>query len=370
MVLDQFNIGGTETHCLSLARELIKKGIYVAVAGKNGRMLETFLALGCPVYEIDFVTDSYRSNEENKDEIIRQVKKIIQNENISVVHGHQVPSGSFAAKAASQVKVPFVYTVHGLYYGNDLLPVLDMASVVITVTPPVQQFVKNYYNSPILIPNGINPTEYANRPSLKSDFRARYGIPEDAPLVLYVGRLTWEKADICLNIVEACQQLREQAFASLRLMIVGAGSEAGKIEALVEQTNAAADEPFIHLLGDSLNMCALYSSSDCVIGTGRVAVEALACKTPVIAVGTHGYFGIVQPENYESAWRLWFGDHKSKHPLSQWMLKEHLNEVLNLAPQTREEWGWVGRKYIESYYHIEAAASSTLNVYDQLLASK
>ena len=42
-----------------------------------------------------------------------------------------------------------------------------------------------------------------------------------------------------------------------------------------------------------------------------MAIEAFACKKPVIASGNNGYFGILSNDNIESAWRVYFGDHKS-----------------------------------------------------------
>ena len=51
--------------------------------------------------------------------------------------------------------------------------------------------------------------------------------------------------------------------------------------------------------------------ADCVVGTGRVAIEAIACKKPVFAAGNNGYFGLLNCDNIENAWRVYFGDHKS-----------------------------------------------------------
>ena len=40
LTMDSMNIGGTETHVLALAKELIRVGIYVAILSNKGALLE------------------------------------------------------------------------------------------------------------------------------------------------------------------------------------------------------------------------------------------------------------------------------------------------------------------------------------------
>ena len=59
MILDAFDIGGTETHVLSLTKELLKQGVSVFVAGDAGPLENKFRMLSCEVY-------NYKKNKESK----------------------------------------------------------------------------------------------------------------------------------------------------------------------------------------------------------------------------------------------------------------------------------------------------------------
>ncbi|MBO9605188.1 MAG: glycosyltransferase, partial [Paenibacillaceae bacterium] len=79
------------------------------------------------------------------------------------------------------------------------------------------------------------------------------------------------------------------------------------------------------------NMSDFYRSCDVVVGTGRVALEAIACGKPVLAVGNGGYIGPVTVKNFNYAWRSNFGDHQAKRV--KWTdrkFKNDLNRMLLL----------------------------------------
>jgi hypothetical protein len=58
-------------------------------------MVDSFTALGCPIYNINFV------NERCEEEIIVELKNIITTENIHVVNCHQTSSGETTIKVAN-----------------------------------------------------------------------------------------------------------------------------------------------------------------------------------------------------------------------------------------------------------------------------
>ncbi|MGL4912716.1 MAG: glycosyltransferase, partial [Romboutsia sp.] len=54
VVFDKFNIGGTETHALSLVKGLIDKNISVIVVSNDGPLKSEFEKLNCKIYNMDF----------------------------------------------------------------------------------------------------------------------------------------------------------------------------------------------------------------------------------------------------------------------------------------------------------------------------
>jgi len=132
-----------------------------------------------------------------------------------------------------------------------------------------------------IIPNGIDPAEFAAlTPQHGAAFRQRYGIPLDAPLVLFFGRLHARKgADRLLAAFIAAD------VAGAHLAIVGADAGLGP-----QLVALAADRPTIHLPGflAGPDRLAALAAADVfalpAVGEGQplAALEALAAGVPVI----------------------------------------------------------------------------------------
>ncbi len=66
MVLDTMDVSGTETHVLSLVKELQSRGIYTAVVTGKGSMISRLRETGCKVHQMNFPkTLTINSNEES-----------------------------------------------------------------------------------------------------------------------------------------------------------------------------------------------------------------------------------------------------------------------------------------------------------------
>ena len=78
------------------------------------------------------------------------------------------------------------------------------------------------------------------------------------------------------------------------------------------QVKEELKEEVIHFTGNQIDVNKYYVGSDCVLGTGRVAIEAMAASKKVIAGGNSGYFGLITSENFNEAWQTYFGDHDFK----------------------------------------------------------
>ena len=368
MVIDQLNIGGTETYTLSLTREMIRQGAKVVIAGKKGKLLDPFIGLGCAVYELDFVTNNFEPNTEHYPELLSLLTCIIQNEQIQLVHAHQFPSGKLAKMAADEAQLPFVFTVHGTYYDSKLLEEIR-ESTVISVSPAIERVLLNNGISSHLIPNGIDITEYQSyHPEYREHLRRKLGISEHALVVMYAGRLAWEKADICKELIHASAFLRKNRYPQLHVIIVGGGREEEEIVALANQKQMIQGQPFISFAGESVNMRNYYAVSDCVIGTGRVALEAMSSMRPFIAVGSKGFLGAIQFANSSKAWDSWFGDHgTTPELLTREMLIDQMDCILSMSKEDRANLSKWGRNHVSERYPITAVAKKMMETYEQAL---
>lgn len=133
--------------------------------------------------------------------------------------------------------------------------------------------------------------------------RARFGIPESAFFLLYVGRLAGEKNVRVL--FDAFERLRRTSRRDYRLLCVGQGPWREQLL----QTRMATGEKNVHWLphlGDSRALAALYRSSDLEVHPsinetfGLVPLEAQACGLAVC-----GIRGSCLDENILEGLNLW-----------------------------------------------------------------
>jgi len=361
MVLDSIEVGGTETHVFSLAKEMLRKGTHIVIAGNKGRMTDKFHELGCPIYEVDF---PYTLNieDEKRNELISQVEQIIEKENISLVHAHQTPSAYLTFLVAKQRKIPTVFTVHGTYYPkSELLKVVELASATICVSPPVYEYVQEETSArPILIANGIDTKEYSERDV--TELKAQLNIPKEAFVLLYSSRINWTKANICMMLLRACKDVKLSKAPHLHVVVVGDGPRFKDLQSLTDLIHRTCKESFIHLVGEKQDMQHYYPVADCVVGTGRVALEAMACTKPVLAVGNHGYFGLVDKNEYDNAWNYYFGDHNSRHACSRFMLARDLGTIIASSEQLKDI-GIQSREWILNKFDVTKVTEELLELY-------
>jgi glycosyltransferase involved in cell wall biosynthesis len=360
MVLDQLAPAGTETHVLSLTKSLIQRGHHVSLVAADGELRSSFEHAGGTVYLIDSPEDGSAK----RSEWIVKLQRIMKMANIDCVHAHQTPSGLLAAEAASREGIPFIFTAHGTYYPKDSLgSLLSQSKAVISVSKPVQQYVHKIGYPSHLIPNGIDLGEFY--PSKSAKVRSELGIADTSVLIVYASRLAWGKATACDILLRAMKDLHRYGWHQFELVVVGDGPQREAIQRLAEFIHQETGRKFIHLAGQQTQMRDFYNAADIVIGTGRVALEALASEKPVLAIGNNGFFGWVEPENYEDACSLYFGDHGSSAPHSRYLFADQILKGYQRLDVLKAQ-GPENRQWVERLFHIERTTDQLLHIYQSV----
>lgn len=274
LAIDSMNIGGTETHVLTLAKELIRTGIAVVILSNGGPLYNDFNKLGCAIYNMGFPLSIIGS--EDKARVYKDtIKRIIRDEDINIIHAHQSSSGSLCIDVAKEMNIPCVFTVHGLYY-HDIAPGgLNKSTKVISVSEPVFDWLLDFGVPSIVISNGVDFDIF--HPMSSTDIREQLQLPDDAFVILYASRMAWGKINVCENVLRVSRDLRNIENMNIHTFIVGSGPGFNGIKDTANRINNSSDETFIHIFGEKTNMANFYSNSDCIVGTGRVALEAMAC---------------------------------------------------------------------------------------------
>jgi glycosyltransferase involved in cell wall biosynthesis len=127
--------------------------------------------------------------------------------------------------------------------------------------------------------------------------RERLGIPADAPVIGYVGRVVREKGIV--ELADAWQRLRH-FHPDARLVLVGPFEPEDPVPAATEAI--LRDDPRIHLVGMDWNTPPLYAAMDLVVlptyreGFPNVPLEAAAMGLPVVATRVPGCIDAIRDE--------------------------------------------------------------------------
>jgi glycosyltransferase involved in cell wall biosynthesis len=219
-----------------------------------------------------------------------------------IIHAHHV---WIAPYIASDFHIPFVITVHGTdlmgfrkgpRYREMALEAAKRADGLIAISHQVADDAEVTYGVPPerihLIWNGFDVDIFKVLPEVsKIDLLGGYGIDDgdDAPLVSFVGKFTDFKG---IDVLLRAAAVYEQAIPGVQTLLVGHGQLWDDMHELVDQLNLEN----VHFAGHQPQdeVARIYNAAEVSVVPSRVepfglvAVEALACGTPVVATNMGG----------------------------------------------------------------------------------
>lgn len=225
---------------------------------------------------------------------------------VDIVHAHYTfPSGMLALMFKKLTKTPYVVTCHGgdinkmaeknKYLKRITSIILKKADHVIVVGPELREKVQNEYEIPShkinQISMGVNKAMF--HPVPKEEALRVTQLNSDEKNILFVGNLVEEKG--IEDLLKAWKTIVAKE-NNIKLHVVGsAKSEAykSKITDLIHTENMEASVSF-HGARPQPELKNWFSSADMLVvpsrneGFGLVALEAMACKTPVVTTDAGG----------------------------------------------------------------------------------
>lgn len=371
MLIDALNIGGTEMYVLELAKSLKKLGAHVIIGTSGGPLTEVFKHYGLKIVKIPFDSD-YISNK-NIMKLIKLTKKIIDEEKINLLHCHLFASMRLGNDIYRSYKIPYIVTLHGLFYPNDVLFMSCInAAKIIAVSEPIKKLIESKLGSRIrgevvVIPNGIDMENFHPQHTVKG-LKNQLGIPENSQVITYCSRLDWGKTLAAETFVFACFILMAE-YKNLHAFVIGDGADKNLITHEVNILNKILQRDAIHVVGAKFDVLPYYQNANIVVGTARVALEAMSCGKPVIAVGNHGYTGIISPKRMNEQWNMYFGDHDSIKKADPLTLAKDLNKLLQNT-KVCKFLGRRGRGWCEKKFDSQLVVKDISDLYQEVLSEK
>jgi lipopolysaccharide/colanic/teichoic acid biosynthesis glycosyltransferase/glycosyltransferase involved in cell wall biosynthesis len=288
-----------------------QRGIDVSVLSSPGPDLEEFArAYGVRSYAVDMRREITPLRDIAS---LWAMRRIVRSLRPHIVHAHTPKGGLLGMLAAALGGVPLrVYHMRGLPlatatgWRRRLLWLTEwiacrLAHHVLCVSHSLRQLAVDTHVCPadkIEVPlggsgNGVDALERFNRTNLALDAReatrARFGIPADARVIGFVGRLVRDKGIV--ELADAWRSLRE-AFPNAHLILVGPLEPQDPIPATVR--DALEHDERVHFAGMDWNTPPLYAAMDVVAlptyreGFPNVPLEAAAMELPVVATRIPG----------------------------------------------------------------------------------
>lgn len=296
----QGTIGGGETHVMDLTQAL-NKDLYepVVLSFTPGPMVDRLREMGITTHVIET---------ERPFNIFKwqQVKQLLKDEKIDVVHAHGTRAGSNTFWAARQLGLPILYTVHGWSFHVDQKPLLlksrqlgeklllSQADVTICVSN------SNYRDglafSPmkraVVVNYGVNLQKYNPEGSFK-DIRAELGIDKDTVLVGCIARVTVQKDPFTyLRAIAAVP-----ASLPIKFLLVGNGDLKPAALQLAEELKIGSRLVFLEArqdVPDLLRALDIYCLPSLWEGLPIGLLEAMAMAKAVVVTGVDGTKEAVQ----------------------------------------------------------------------------
>lgn len=294
-VIRQGEIGGGESHVIDLIAGFDRNEITpVVLAFTDGHMIMTLREHGikCHVVHTHKAFDFH---------IRKQIERIIEKEQIELIHAHGSRAASNMLWSSLKTKIPMLYTVHGWSFHQEQNPVIyrlralseklicHYSKEVICVSDNNLESGKEAFGleKGTVIENGVNLKRFdASLPP--SYVRKELGIPADEFIVGFAGRITLQKSPV--DFVDSIAKAH-QADPKIKGLLVGEGDMKQEVVKHIDKkglqdciyfTDFRTDIPQVLQAMDVFCLPSLWE------GLSIALLEAMAMKKAVVVTPTDG----------------------------------------------------------------------------------
>ena len=299
---------------------------------------------------------------------LAQLIKFMKARNFDVVQTWIFAANTYGRIAARQAHVPVVIVSEmavDLWKGRAQFRVdrflAGWTNCVVGNSNAVVDYYREKANVPdaklAMIPSGIGDDE---PPQVdRSQIRRSLGIADEAPVVLFVGRLAPQKA---VHDLISAMDILQHGRPDLRTLIVGDGPLRERLE---EQAEAFGLQAKVKFLGHREDVPALLMASDLLVlpslyeGLPNVVLEAMRFRKPVVATAAPGTTEVV--ENGETGLLV-----PMKSPKE---LARAIRQVIE-DPDLAKRLGSAGRARVETEFRASLMVERFADLYEKLARAK
>lgn len=363
--LMQLDIGGAETHVVELARELKKRGFYVVVTSNGGVYESELKAEGIKHYKVPL----QNKNPMNVIRAFFELKNIIKNEKIDLVHSHARIPSFILGKLQKKMGFPFVTTAHWVFTTKfGLKYITDWGQHTVAVSEDIKKYLMdNYKISPENINvtiNGIDTDKFSARTDC-NDIKREFKIKDEDKVIVYVSRMDEDRSFAAKCLIEATPELMEK-IENLKIVIVGNGNDFENVKNLAEEANKKAQRRIIQFAGARTDINKLAAAGDLFVGVSRAALEAMASEKAVIIAGNEGYIGLFDEDKLNIGIKTNFCCRGCEKTTTE-RLRDDILEYFALDEEEKKRLAEFSRKTIMENYSVKKMADDNVLAYEKVL---
>jgi glycogen synthase len=311
-----------------------------------------------------------------------------------VLHGHTWYSHLAGCLAKQLTGGKLVLTTHSLephrpwkaeqlgtaYNGSSWVErtAYENADGIVAVSSSMKEDVQQLYDVDAArvrtIYNGIDVDQYS--PSPDPDVLREYDVDPDQPFVLFVGRITRQKG--ILHLVRAIHHVDDDVQVVLCAGAPDTEEIGAEMEALVEEAKAETGNRIVWIaeMLPREDVITMYSMAEVFVCPsvyepfGIINLEAMACKTPVVASRVGGIPEIVVPEETGLLVDVDTEEGEGVEPADPDAFARGLADGVNRLmadPDLRRSMGEKSRQRVEEQFSWTAIAEQTLGFYKELV---
>ena len=291
MLTDKMELGGAETHILTLASSLIRRGHSVTLASSGGALAKRLSQTGARHITLPLSGKSPRELAISYMGLL----KLIKSEKFDLIHSHARLPSLLASSLAKNNSIPMVCTVHARFSLSFCRKWLSRwGNMSIAVSEDLKQYLADCHGIPpentSVIYNGIDTSRFLPSP-----------IPDSAVFRIgFLSRLDIDCSMAAMTLCRLAPALRSR-LGSVEILIGGGGSALRAVSELARRVNRSVGFECVKILGAVTDVPAFLGKCHLFVGVSRAAMEAALSSLPVILCGNEGYFGILTPENLSMA---------------------------------------------------------------------
>jgi len=360
--------GGVERGTLEIAKKIVEAGNNSIVISAGGPLVAPLEKSGSKHIIMNVASKNPITIWYNA----RKISAIIRELNVDIVHARSRAPAWSCYMAAKSTGIRLITTFHGIYNFKSSIKkfynsVMTEGHKVIAVSNFVKKHIIDNYKIDekkiIVIHRGVNHNDFSQKnltTKIITNFREKYKVPMDTPVILLPSRMTEWKGHMIL--IDALEKIKDLNFYCI--MAGDLAKHPAYVTRIKDKIHQYKIKNRIQLFGNEPNMTALYGISDIVLSTsiepeafGRTIIEAQSMEKIVIATNIGGACETI--EDGVTGFHI--------PPRDSDALAEKIAYCLSIiGSQESNDMTSKARKAATDNFSLDLMLKSTLSIYDEV----